>query len=374
MPGGNIFLNYRREDTEGYARLIQKSLEERFPGCVFRDVSGIAPGANFVREIERKLETCHVLLVLIGKDWLTVKNAQGVRRLDDARDFVRLEIATGLRRGVPVIPVLVEGARMPEEGDLPDDLRPLSQHQAVTIIDRSDDDDFRPLFRVLERMFGVPAPRPAPPPTYTPDASPSPWKTLALVTSLGLGALAVLFVVLGVLYGGRPTPSGNVAGSLVSNSTAPGRQPSATPPGGAAAGPKRTPASPPSAKTPPAAAPPAGDAPGGDAPAPGAGARPAEFTGRWLLNDRHETDESTVVTLAPDSGFAFQSGSVSFGGAWYYEEAERRLILVTRASGALNTIILTLGEKPGDHYHATMQTTNAATGAGTSAPVDMRRG
>lgn len=208
MPGGNIFLSYRREDTEGYARLLYKSLDAHFPGCVFRDVSGLAPGAEFVREIERKLATCHVLLVLMGKDWLDVRSKKDPtrRRLDDPRDWVRLEVATGLRRReITVIPVLVEGATMPDPSELPDDLRQLPYRNWVTINDRGGDDDFRPLVSAIEQKLGVRRYRPEPPPpvNYPPDRGTSPWKIFALITTLGLGSLLILVLVLGAYYGGQ---------------------------------------------------------------------------------------------------------------------------------------------------------------------------
>ena len=77
MSGGNIFLNYRRTDTAGHAGRIFDRLNQRFPGRVFRDVDGIAYGVDFGLEIERKLESCTALVVLIGPHWLSAKDAQG---------------------------------------------------------------------------------------------------------------------------------------------------------------------------------------------------------------------------------------------------------------------------------------------------------
>lgn len=97
------------------------------------DVTDIDPGRDFRLEIERAVGTCEVLLAVIGRDWLQTQTASGRRRLDDPGDYVRLEIAAALRRNIPVIPVLVEGAGMPGAADLPEDLRPLAHRQAVEL-------------------------------------------------------------------------------------------------------------------------------------------------------------------------------------------------------------------------------------------------
>ena len=92
------------------------------------DVSGsIEPGADFVDAIERAIASSGVVLVMIGSEWLRCTDGAGRRRLDDPGDFIRLETATALGRGARVIPVLVEGARMPRPDELPADLRPLAR-------------------------------------------------------------------------------------------------------------------------------------------------------------------------------------------------------------------------------------------------------
>ncbi len=81
------------------------------------DVDAIKPGVNFVETVRLAIGECDGLVAIIGSDWLQVSDATGARRLDDPTDLVRLEIATALERGIPVIPVLVQGARMPREAD-----------------------------------------------------------------------------------------------------------------------------------------------------------------------------------------------------------------------------------------------------------------
>ena len=131
-----IFISYRREDAPAYAgRLYDRLAEEFGDEQVFMDVDALEPGADFVERIRSAVGSADALLVVIGRSWLDVKNADGERRLDDPEDFVRLEVALALGGDAVVIPVLVGGAAMPAEEDLPPDLVPLARRHAVTLID-----------------------------------------------------------------------------------------------------------------------------------------------------------------------------------------------------------------------------------------------
>jgi hypothetical protein len=157
---GSIFVSYRREGGSGFAGRIEADLQRRFgPGEVFRDVDDLASGEDFVQGLERALQSCRVLIVVISKSWLTATVGSGVRRLDDPRDFVRQEIGAALRRDVQVIPVLVEGARMPSEADLPDELKPLARRQAHEIADSRWDYDVGRLADNIEATLGAGARR-----------------------------------------------------------------------------------------------------------------------------------------------------------------------------------------------------------------------
>ncbi len=131
-----VFISYRREDSSGYAGRLFDILSARFGReNIYMDLDMIRGGDNFENVIEEKTSQCDVLLAVIGEKWLTCTGVNGSRRLDMADDFVRLEIAKALERGVRVIPVLVGGATMPRQDDLPNDLRPLSVHQAMDLRD-----------------------------------------------------------------------------------------------------------------------------------------------------------------------------------------------------------------------------------------------
>ena len=123
---GAVFLNYRRGDSEGQARALFVELTRLLgKDSVFMDVDSIALGRDFRTILQERLGSCDVMVSLIGPDWLDAADPSGNRRLESPTDFVRQEIAAALKRNIPVIPVLVQGARMPESERLPDDLRDL---------------------------------------------------------------------------------------------------------------------------------------------------------------------------------------------------------------------------------------------------------
>lgn len=153
-----LFISYRRKDSSGYAQTLHEDLLQAFPGMeVFRDLESIAAGDDFVDAIERELDRCNVVLVLVGPHWLSMTDAQGKRRLDNPNDPVRMEIARALkRRGVRVIPVLVGGATMPDAAELPDDLSALGRRNAHEMTDKRWQYDFGELCGVLEKLPGMP--------------------------------------------------------------------------------------------------------------------------------------------------------------------------------------------------------------------------
>jgi hypothetical protein len=133
MP--RIFINYRRVDSAGFAgRLYDHLYRHLGADSIFMDIDSIAPGEDFVQVIQRALDHCDAVLVMIGPTWATATDEHGQRRLDIARDYVRMEIEEALKRDdVRVIPVLVNGATMPDPDDLPDGLKPLTRRNAVEL-------------------------------------------------------------------------------------------------------------------------------------------------------------------------------------------------------------------------------------------------
>ena len=148
----HIFICYRREDSNGWAGRIADLLIAEFGReCVFFDIDSIRPGSDFVRSLKQRTANCDVLLAVIGKDWLDIRDRQGGRRLDDPNDFVRTEICAALNRGVRVIPLLVSGADMPQPIDLPSELATLAYRGAVTITDTNFRQTMAGLIPVLVR-------------------------------------------------------------------------------------------------------------------------------------------------------------------------------------------------------------------------------
>jgi hypothetical protein len=151
---GRIFISYRREETAYPAGWLFDRLASRYgDGQVFKDVDSIQLGDDFVEVITRAVGSCDVLLVLIGNEWLTITDAYGRRRLDNPDDFVRLEIEAALTRNVRVIPILVDGARMPRADELPDNLARLVRRQALDLSPARFDFDTGRLLKVVDRTL-----------------------------------------------------------------------------------------------------------------------------------------------------------------------------------------------------------------------------
>src|SRR3954470_427793 len=129
----SIFVSYRREDCQPQANGVHDGLRHRLPrSSVFMDIDSIPYGVDFEAHIKDEIKKCDVVLVLIGDNWLD--EIGGRRRIDDPTDFVRLEIENALSEAtVRVLPVLVEGARMPNSSELPASLSRLARVNAIEI-------------------------------------------------------------------------------------------------------------------------------------------------------------------------------------------------------------------------------------------------
>ena len=182
-----VFISYRRQDSQSAAGRLADDIKENIVDVpVFRDVETIAPGVDFVDAINRALQSCGVLLAVIGPRWLTAADSAGQRRLDHPDDYTRLEIATALKRSdVRVIPVLVEGARMPAPAELPDDLQALARRNALELSDNRWNYDVSRLAATVCEALGVEH--------ATPETRNRLWRRSALaaatLVAVGLGFL-----------------------------------------------------------------------------------------------------------------------------------------------------------------------------------------
>jgi hypothetical protein len=153
---GGVFICYRRDDSAGFAGRIYDRLKHSLGrDSVFIDVESIPAGRDFVEVLSKRVGQCDALIALIGRNWLASSDKDN-RRLDDPNDFVRIEIEAALRRNVPVIPVLIDGAVMPQAGDLPDALKSLALRQGIEISHNRFDSDAERLIEALAGIDGEP--------------------------------------------------------------------------------------------------------------------------------------------------------------------------------------------------------------------------
>jgi hypothetical protein len=148
-----VFISYRREDSAGYAGRLNADLRRLFGADkFFMDVAGsIAPGDDFEKAIEESMASCDVVIAVIGRNWLDILNERDKK--ENTKDYVRLEIAAALKRGVRVIPVLVGQASMPPQQAMPDDLEGIAGRQAVELSDSRWEYDFSKLAETLRSLL-----------------------------------------------------------------------------------------------------------------------------------------------------------------------------------------------------------------------------
>ena|SRR5438034_2581591 len=146
-----VFISYRRADSAGYSGRVMDRLDRELGrDLVFMDVDAIPLGTNFSKVLHEEIAKCGVLLAVIGSNWLDARDERGNRRLDNPNDFVRIEIAAALQRNIPVIPILLEGARIPKADELPEDLKELGLRNGMEIRHASFQDDMNRLVRGLK--------------------------------------------------------------------------------------------------------------------------------------------------------------------------------------------------------------------------------
>lgn len=151
MPATRIFLSYRRDDSAGYTELLFTRLASHYGAeAVFRDVHSVAPMGRFRESIDRALAECALVLVVISKRWAAIAGRDGLQRLSEPDDVVCCEIATALNRRVPILPVLVGGAQMPQATELPEIIRPLAAINAIDFSDARLGYDFDRIVNIID--------------------------------------------------------------------------------------------------------------------------------------------------------------------------------------------------------------------------------
>jgi hypothetical protein len=147
-----VFVNFRRADTNTAGPHLDTALSQEFGEReVFRDQRSIRKGAHFPAEIKGALRKCDLLLAVMGPRWASVTDDDNRRCIDNPEDWVRKEIALALDWNITVLPVLVDGAEMPDASELPDDIRELTSHQCVFFRPHQEHIDFPPLFEAVHK-------------------------------------------------------------------------------------------------------------------------------------------------------------------------------------------------------------------------------
>ncbi len=131
-----IFVSYRRTDTSAECGRIYDRLAEAYGRSnIFKDVDAMPLGLDFRPILTAEVAKCEIMLAIIGRGWESAVDAHGLRRLESPNDYVRIEIAEGLARGIPVIPVLVQNSLIPQVQNLPELLVPLVYRTGIAIRD-----------------------------------------------------------------------------------------------------------------------------------------------------------------------------------------------------------------------------------------------
>ncbi len=198
MANDKIFISYRREDTSGESGRLKDKLEQVFGReNIFYDVETLEAGLNFDESIAKALNESKVLLAMIGPHWLKVKDSKGIIRIEKDEDWVRKEISEALKRNLRVIPVLVNGADMPDSQELPEDLKDLTLRHAQELTSSRWNYDVGELTKVLEKIIdkrAIPEPRPTPRPFVTPTPKPKSWWAKNYLWALG-GIVGFLILI-----------------------------------------------------------------------------------------------------------------------------------------------------------------------------------
>jgi hypothetical protein len=148
-----ISISYRRRDSDAITgRIFDRLVAHYGADAVFRDIDNIPPGIDFRKYISSALESTDILLAIVGPQW--AGKVDGRTRIQEVTDLVRIEIEAALRKDIPVVPVLVGAANMPDPGELPDGLKDFAFRNAVKVDALEDfEDHVKRLIRSLDRVL-----------------------------------------------------------------------------------------------------------------------------------------------------------------------------------------------------------------------------
>jgi TIR domain len=137
-----VFISYRREDAAPEAgRLYDRFSYLLGKKNVFLDVGAIDAGEDFEEKIKSEIGKAGAIIVLIGRRWLAPAGGDDRPRLLNDRDHVRTEVRAALQGKALVLPVLVDGAPMPDAELLPADIADITRRNAPPLRSNSFDSD-----------------------------------------------------------------------------------------------------------------------------------------------------------------------------------------------------------------------------------------
>lgn len=192
-----IFISYRRSEAEYIAGSLARDLRRHFgEEQIFRDKEDIEGGMSWRKKVLDEIDRHVAVLILISKGWVDVRDANGQRRIDNPDDPLRLEIADAIKDGAKIIPILLENAQMPSEQELPEELRPIAEINALKLRDAEWQFDLHRICKTLEAIGFPPVatPQPAPGPQPTPAPAPRGKWNIKAVTALGLALLTLVMM------------------------------------------------------------------------------------------------------------------------------------------------------------------------------------
>jgi len=162
MP--KIAISYRRADSEAMTgRIFDRLIAHYGKEAIFRDIDDIPPGIDFRVHISQTLLKTNILLAIVGPQWLGMASDGGADRIHEETDPVRVEVETGLRRRVPLIPVLIGTTKMPSSDQLPPSLKDFAFRNAVKV-DTGQDFDYH-MDRLIRSMDAILEQAPKSPPS-----------------------------------------------------------------------------------------------------------------------------------------------------------------------------------------------------------------
>jgi len=122
----SIFISYRRSDGDIVGRMHDALARTFGPNAVFQDVEDLGAGRRFRPQLESAIESSRIVIAVIGPDWVQ-------ERLKSESDVLRQELELALRKGVPIVPVTLNTAVLPDPRSVPTTLRRIFDYQSFVV-------------------------------------------------------------------------------------------------------------------------------------------------------------------------------------------------------------------------------------------------